>query len=139
MNNLAVGIVTGTVILFIIIWIIWNRNREYTIRIQKFEEEDSEDESECIPKSQYIQVGILKNMDLDAEKLALPLYARKKQDRQRWQYYAVYGKYYLPVSFNNKDCQHLMGCEFIKTGDEVTIPEYANKVFKALIKKEFTC
>ena len=139
MNNLAVGIVTGIVILFIIIWIIWNRNREYTIRIQKFEEEDSEDESECIPKSQYIQVGILKNMDLDAEKLALPLYARKKQDRQRWQYYAVYGKYYLPVSFNNKDCQHLMGCEFIKTGDEVTIPEYANKVFKALIKKEFTC
>jgi len=139
MNNLAVGIVIGTVILFIIIWIIWNRNREYTIRIQKFEEEDSEDQSECIPKSQYIQVGILKNMDLDAEKLALPLYARKKQDRQRWQYYAVYGKYYLPVSFNNKDCQHLMGCEFIKTGDEVTIPEYANKVFKALIKKEFTC
>jgi len=150
MNNLAVAIVIIVILAAISGWIYWNNNREYVIHLQKIKITDPNDDDDddpsskdkntkCIPKSQYIQVGILRNLDLDTEKLVLPLYAKKRNDRQRWQYYAVYGKYYLPVTFNNRDCQHLIGCEFIKTGDEVIVPEYANKVFKALIKKEYNC
>jgi hypothetical protein len=148
MNNFIVAVIIIIILLLVAIWIYWNRNREYAIKIQKiriteFDDDDPDPDpknnTKCIPKKEYVQVGILKNVDLDTEKLLFPLYAKKCKDRQRWQYYAVYDKYYLPVLFNNKDCQHLIGCEFIRTGDEIVIPEYANKVFKALIKKEYNC
>jgi hypothetical protein len=35
----------------------------------------------------------------------------------------------------NRDCQDDVGCDEIYNGDDVTVPDYANKVFTARIYK----
>ena len=87
----------------------------------------------------YQQVGVLVSNDLgETEPVILPLFGRKMSSRDRWNYYCASDKYHmwkLPVLYKNRDCQADLGCDEIYDGDDVTVPDYANKVFRARIYK----
>lgn len=150
-DNQTIFVIFAVVLLFIV-WVIINYNRQYSVRVKTLEDDSEDDEYnfsilrkkdkkyiKCIP-STYTELGYLKNVDMnDADYIQIPLYGRRKTDQERWQYYTIYNKYVLPVTYKNKDCQHLLGCEFIQTGDEVSVPEYANKVFKAFMTVNYAC
>ena len=143
MDNTLTFFAVGLIILFIILWILFNKNRQYSIKVDTIVmEDDSKRKSrnkKCIP-NEYITIGYVENQDIDdPSKIKLPLYARKKVDRNRWQYFVVYNKYLLPIIYKNKDCNHLIGCEFIKSGDEITVPDYANKIFKVTVTANYSC
>ena len=68
----------------------------------------------------------------------MPLFGRKMYSKDRWEYYTASDEYHMwriPVMVNNRDCQDDVGCDEIYNGDNVTVPDYANKVFTARIYK----
>jgi len=85
----------------------------------------------------YQQLGVLVSQDSAEEKpIILPLFGRKMSSRDRWEYYTAsneYNMWRISVSINNRDCQDEVGCDEIFNGDNVTVPDYANKVFIAKI------
>jgi hypothetical protein len=87
----------------------------------------------------YQQVGVLVSQDSAEEKpIIMPLFGRKMYSKDRWEYYTASDEYHMwriPVSINNRDCQDDVGCDEIYNGDNVTVPDYANKVFVARIYK----
>lgn len=87
----------------------------------------------------YQQVGVLVSKDSAEEKpIIMPLFGRKMYSRDRWEYYTASDEYHMwriPVMVNNRDCQDDVGCDEIYNGDNVTVPDYANKVFAARIYK----
>lgn len=143
MDNKLTLLAVGLIIIFIVLWILFNKGRQYTIKVDRIVMEDNSKrklrDKKCIP-NEYIKIGYVENKDIDdPEKIKLDLYARKKIDRNRWQYFVIYDKYLLPIIYKNKDCNHLIGCEFIKTGNEIIVPEYANKVFIANVTVNYSC
>lgn len=90
-------------------------------------------------RHEYQQVGMLTSKDMDeGQPIILPLFGRKMTSRDRWEYYTASDKYNmwkLPVIYDNRDCQNEVGCNEIYNGVEVTVPDYANKVFSARIYK----
>jgi len=89
--------------------------------------------------AEYQQVGVLVSQDSAEEKpIIMPLFGRKMYSRDRWEYYTASDEYHMwriPVSINNRDCQDDVGCDEIYNGANVTVPDYANKVFVARIYK----
>lgn len=87
----------------------------------------------------YQQVGVLVSKDSAEEKpIIMPLFGRKMYSKDRWEYYTASDEYHMwriPVMVNNRDCQDDVGCDEIYNGDNVTVPDYANKVFTARIYK----
>jgi hypothetical protein len=87
----------------------------------------------------YQQVGVLVSQDSAEDKpIIMPLFGRKMYSKDRWEYYTASDEYHMwriPVSINNRDCQDDVGCDEIYNGDNVTVPDYANKVFSARIYK----
>ena len=87
----------------------------------------------------YQQVGVLVSKDSAEEKpIIMPLFGRKMYSKDRWEYYTASDEYHMwriPVTVNNRDCQDDVGCDEIYNGDNVTVPDYANKVFAARIYK----
>ena len=87
----------------------------------------------------YQQVGVLVSKDSAEEKpIIMPLFGRKMYSKDRWEYYTASDEYHMwriPVTVNNRDCQDDVGCDEIYNGDNVTVPDYANKVFTARIYK----
>jgi len=87
----------------------------------------------------YQQVGVLVSQDSAEDKpIIMPLFGRKMYSKDRWEYYTASDEYHMwriPVSINNRDCQDDVGCDEIYNGDNVTVPDYANKVFAARIYK----
>lgn len=67
---------------------------------------------------------------LVSDTVILPLIGKRIQNCNKWNYFAVYKKYKLPVTYENKDCYiEYVGCNEIRDGAKVTVPEYANQVF----------
>ena len=91
---------------------------------------------------EYQQIGVLVSKDSPEEKpIIMPLFGRKMYSRDRWEYYTAsneYNMWRISVSVNNRDCQDDVGCDEIFNGDNVTVPDYANKVFVAKIYKYTT-
>ena len=87
----------------------------------------------------YQQVGVLVSQDSAEDKpIIMPLFGRKMYSKDRWEYYTASDEYHMwriPVMVNNRDCQDDVGCDEIYNGDNVTVPDYANKVFVARIYK----
>lgn len=88
----------------------------------------------------YQQVGILVGESSDSEEpVLLALFGRPKEGtRDRWEYYVSSDKYHLwrlPVQQKNRVCDEDVGCEEIYQGDDVVVPDYGNKAFKARIYK----
>jgi hypothetical protein len=87
----------------------------------------------------YQQVGVLVSKDSAEDKpIIMPLFGRKMYSKDRWEYYTASDEYHMwriPVMINNRDCQDDVGCDEIYNGDNVTVPDYANKVFLARIYK----
>jgi hypothetical protein len=87
----------------------------------------------------YQQLGMLVSKDIaEVTPVLLPLFGRKLYSRDRWEYYTASPEYHmwkLPVMVKNRDCQDDVGCDEIYNGDDVTVPDYANKVFTARIYK----
>lgn len=90
-------------------------------------------------EQEFQQVGVLVSQDAnDDQPVILPLFGRKMSTRDRWEYYVASDKFHmwrLPVQFKNRMCEDDVGCEEIYQGDEVVVPDYANKVFIARIYK----
>lgn len=99
----------------------------------------SEEGSVVRHTSHYQQVGVLVSQDSNEEKpIILGLFGKKVGSRDRWEYYVAsdqYHMYKLPAQFKNRMCDEDLGCEEIYNDDEVTVPDYANKVFRARIYK----
>jgi len=76
----------------------------------------------------YVYVGQLVSMDSDPSTsvITMPLF-ESTQPNSTIHYYAVYGKYRMPVTYENKSCE--ISCKKITSGALVTVPEYAGKVF----------
>jgi hypothetical protein len=87
----------------------------------------------------FQQMGMLISQDANEDQpVMLPLFGRKMIHRDRWEYYAGTDKYHLwkiPVQQNNRMCDDDVGCNEIYDGDEVVVPDYENKVFRARIYK----
>lgn len=85
----------------------------------------------------FQQVGVLVSQDTGEDPVLLGLFGKRKQN-DRWEYYVASDKYHmwkLPVQVKNRMCDEDVGCEEIYNGDEVVVPDYANKVFVARIYK----
>ena len=89
--------------------------------------------------SQFQQVGVLVSQDSNEDKpVLLGLFGKKMDNRDRWEYYVASDKFHmykLPTQYKNRMCDEDVGCEEIYNGDDVVVPDYANKVFKARIYK----
>lgn len=90
-------------------------------------------------EQEFQQIGVLVSQDANEDQpILLPLFGRKMASRDRWEYYIASDKYHmwkLPVQFKNRMCEDDVGCDEIYQGDEVVVPDYANKVFTARIYK----
>ena len=87
---------------------------------------------------EYKQIGILVGKDDDqVPPTILPLFGRSMAHRRdRYEYYTATDKEHLwkvPVQFEKRDCQTEIGCAEIYNGDDVVVPDYANKTFRARI------
>lgn len=88
------------------------------------------------PAVPYKQIGILVSKDGEEPPVILPLFGRKMQGRDRYEYYTATDKEHLwqiPVQFEKRDCQDRLGCEEVYDGSDVVVPDYANKTFRARI------
>lgn len=87
----------------------------------------------------FQQIGVLVSQDAHEDQpVILPLFGRRIGGRDRWEYYVASDKYHmwrLPIQFKNRMCDDDVGCEEVYQGDEVVVPDYANKVFVARIYK----
>ena len=73
-----------------------------------------------------------------SEPTLLPLFGRKLNSNDRWEYYCGSDKYNsmrLPIYYGNKDCQNDTGCNEIYDGDHVSVPDYSKQSFRARIYK----
>ena len=88
---------------------------------------------------QFQQMGVLVSQDSNEDQpILLGLYGKKMDNRDRWEYYVSSDKFHmykLPTQYKNRMCDEDVGCEEIYNGDDVTVPDYANKSFKARIYK----
>ena len=74
----------------------------------------------------------------ESEPTLLPLFGRKLNSNDRWEYYCGSDKYNsmrLPIYYGNKDCQNDTGCNEIYDGDHVSVPDYSKQSFRARIYK----
>lgn len=88
---------------------------------------------------EFQQVGMLIGEDGD-DPIMLPLYGRQLYGRSdRWEYYTAAEKrnlWRIPVVFEGRDCGNPdVGCQQIYDGDEVHVPAYSTRSFKASIYK----
>ena len=86
--------------------------------------------------AEFRQVGLLVSDDL-----ILPLFGKLMQSRRdRWTYYASADKqplWKVPVIKGTRNCtEDDVGCDEILNGDEVTVPVYKDKTFRATIYKK---
>jgi hypothetical protein len=83
----------------------------------------------------FQQVGLLTSDEADKDPLMLPLYGKRLDRRDRWQYYAAGDKpthlWRLPMSVNKRDCSEDLGCNEIYNGDVVEVPVYKDRLFTA--------
>lgn len=90
-------------------------------------------------EQEFQQIGVLVSQDANEDQpIILPLFGRKMATRDRWEYYVASDKFHmwrLPVQVKNRMCDDDVGCDEIYQGDEVVVPDYANKVFIARIYK----
>ena len=88
--------------------------------------------------STFQQVGVLVSQDANEDQpIILGLFGKKKSN-DRWEYYVASDKYHmwkLPIQVKNRMCDEDVGCEEIYNGDEIVVPDYANKVFIARMYK----
>ena len=85
------------------------------------------------PTLNYEQVGYL----ADGQGLNLPLYGRQL-NRDMWQYYTASGTAQtqtvrLMIEHNGRSCANDYGCQMLYGGENLSIKEYDNKVFKVTI------
>ena len=87
----------------------------------------------------FQQMGVLVQSENDtSERLFLPLFGRKLNNHDRWEYYCASDKFHmmrLPIRYNNRECQDDVGCEEIYNGQTVMVPDYGDKAFVARIYK----
>jgi len=87
----------------------------------------------------YQQVGILTSPDEAGDPMILPLYGKRMDRHDRWQYYAAGEKpqhlWRVPVYVGNRECEESVGCPEIQNGDVVNVPVYAKRVFVASMYK----
>lgn len=87
----------------------------------------------------FQQLGVLVSQDSNEDQpTILGLFGKKINKRDRWEYYVASDKYHmwrLPAQYKNRMCDDDVGCEEIYDGDEVIVPDYANKTFRARIYK----
>jgi len=77
-------------------------------------------------------LGTLTSVDMDSgdAHVTLPLFGEKMTTCDRWIYFTTYKQTYVPVSYENKDCNlERVGCSRIRNGARVIVPDYANKTF----------
>lgn len=83
----------------------------------------------------FQQVGLLTSDEADKDPLMLPLYGKRLDRRERWQYYAASDKpthlWRLPLSVNKRDCSEDIGCNEIYNGDAIEVPVYKDRLFTA--------
>lgn len=88
---------------------------------------------------EYKQIGLLVGKDAgEIPPTIMPLFGRRMSHRDRFEYYTATDKEHLwkvPVQFERRDCQTEIGCAEIYDGDDVVVPDYANKTFRARIYK----
>jgi hypothetical protein len=78
----------------------------------------------------YVFVGQLMSADAGEQTIVLPLFGRKIPSCDRWEYFTSIKQYMIPVLYENKDCTVAnVGCNKIRNGAHVTVPDYAGKVF----------
>lgn len=85
----------------------------------------------------YTQIGILTSNETDKEPIVLPLFGRKIRS-DRWQYYTATDKtnmLRIPLRFGNRDCEDVIGCDEIYTGDKLFVEVYQGREFTATIYK----
>jgi len=87
----------------------------------------------------FQQLGVLVSQDSNEDQpTLLGLFGKRMNNRDRWEYYVASDKYHmwrLPAQYKNRRCDDDVGCEEIYDGDEVVVPDYANKTFRARIYK----
>jgi hypothetical protein len=93
--------------------------------------------------STFQQVGVLvADSEVDKKPTILPLFGKKlATHRDRWEYYTASDEYHMwrvPVSVQKRMCDEEVGCEEIYNGDEVVVPDYGNRGFRARIYKYTT-
>ena len=100
----------------------------------------SDDRATAYPKqfkdSEYKQVGLLVSDDV-----ILPLFGKLMQARRdRWAYYASADKqplWKVPVIIGKRNCmEDDVGCDEILNGDDVQVPIYKDRRFKATVYKK---
>jgi len=90
---------------------------------------------------EYQQIGILTSPTEreGGDPMILPLFGRRINRHDRWQYYAASEKpqhlWRVPVHINGRECEETVGCPEIQNGDTVDVPIYPNRVFVASIYK----
>ena len=71
--------------------------------------------------------------------MILPLFGRRMERHDRWQYYAAGEKpqhlWRVAVNVDGRECEETVGCPEIQNGDTVNVPIYPNRVFVASIYK----
>ena len=89
--------------------------------------------------SEFTQVGLL--VSDESPPMIIPLFARQlKYRNNRWKYYAAADKnplWKIPISKGNRNCmEDDVGCDEIYDGEDVIVPIYQDKKFKATVYKK---
>ena len=89
------------------------------------------------PAAPFVQIGIVYSVDADKR---LPLYGRPAPFRRhRYQYFVTTDtpNVHLAVRAAGRDCSDEVGCDELSSGDEVTIPELGDHVFRVKLAPTF--
>jgi len=89
---------------------------------------------------EFQQIGILTSaQEGDREPMILPLYGKRFDRQERWVYYAASDKPFhlwrVPIQVDKRTCEEQPGCRELQTGDDVIVPIYAGRTFKANMYK----
>ena len=85
--------------------------------------------------SSYQQIGILTSDETDKKPIILPLFGRKIRN-DRWQYYTATDKanmLRIPLRVGNRECEDVVGCGEIYSGDVLIVDIYQGRLFTATI------
>jgi hypothetical protein len=90
--------------------------------------------SESTKSHEHMKKGTLVNKPGE-DTLSMPLYGRRLYGN-RFVYYTTTEKgdlWQVNVQHKHRDCQATLGCAEIKNGDDVVVPDFANKTMRAVI------
>lgn len=89
---------------------------------------------------EFQQTGILTSTkEGEKEPMILPLYGKRYDRQDRWLYYAASEKPFhlwrVPITVDKRTCEEQPGCRELQTGDDVVVPIYGDRTFKANMYK----